>query len=57
MLIIQSKYFPDSDWLKAELDKPKRTLSKMKWTSMDRWRYGKHVLAMFLIKLGIILNE
>ena len=22
----------------AELDKPKRTLSKMNWTSMDRWR-------------------
>ena len=38
----------------AELNKPKRTLSKMNLLNIDA---GKHVNFSYVFKLGIILNE
>ena len=38
----------------AELDKPKRTLSKMNLLNIDA---GKHANFSYVFKLGIILNE
>ena len=38
----------------VELDKPKRALSMMNLTSMDRWRLA---CFSYVFKVGIILNE
>ena len=37
-----------------EVDKPKRTLLKMNWTSIDQWRWS---CFSYVFKLWIILNE